>query len=66
MRFIISPDDKIRLYGLNETIYWSGLDRWDYTDPEHPTITYSTYTLMSLQNTFIALIVLSLLQFTNL
>ena len=63
-RVTISPDDKISLYGLNETIYWSDLDRWDYTDPEHPTPpTYSTYTLMSLQNTFIAFIVLSILQF---
>ena len=63
-RFLISPDDKIRLYGLNETIYWSGLDRWDYTDPVNPTPpSYSTYTLMSLQNTFIALIILSVLQY---
>ena len=64
-RFAINPDDKIRLYGLNETIYWSGIDRWDYTDQEHPTPpTNSSYTLMSLQNTFIALIVLSILQFS--
>ena len=63
-RFTVSPVDKIRLYGLNETIYWSDLDRWDYTDPEHPTpTTYSTYTLLSLQHTFIALLVLSFLQF---
>ena len=64
-RFTISPDDKIRLYGLNETIYWSDLDRFDYTDPHNPSppTTYSTYTLLSLQNTFIALIVLSILQF---
>ena len=62
-RFNISPDDKIRLYGLNETIYWSDLDRWDYKDPQHPTPpTYSAYTILSLQHTFIALIVLSVLQ----
>ena len=62
--FTDRPDFKISLYGLNETFYWSDLDRWDYSDPEHPTRpTYSTYTLMSLQHTFIALIVLSILQF---
>ena len=64
MKASLSPVDKIRLYGLNETIYWSDLDRWDYTEPENPTTTtVSTYTLMSLQHTFIALIVLSILQF---
>ena len=66
-RFTVSPDDKIRLYGLGETIYWSDLDRFDYTDPAHPTPpTYSTYTLLSLQNTFIALIILSILQFISI
>ena len=66
-RFTVSPDDKIRLYGLGETIYWSDLDRFDYTDPDHPTPpTYSTYTLLSLQNTFIALIILSILQFISI
>ena len=63
-KFTISPDDKIHLYGLNETIFWSDLDKLDYTDPDHPSSpTITTYTLMSLQNTFIALIVLSILQF---
>ena len=62
--FTDRPDFKISLFGLNDTFYWSNLDRWDNTDPEHPTPpTLSTYTLMSLQNTFIALIVLSILQF---
>ena len=62
--FTDRSDFKISLYGLNETIYWSDLDRWDYTNQEQPTPpTYSTYTLMSLQSTFIALIVLSILQF---
>ena len=66
-KFIISPDDNIRLYGLNETIYWSDLDRWDYTEPDNPTpTTYSTYTFLSLQNTFIALIGLSIIQFITI
>ena len=56
----INPDDKINLYGLNETIYWSQLDRWDHTRSEPPT--YSIYTILSLQNTFIAMIVLSIIQ----
>ena len=62
--FIISPDDKISLYGLNKPLYWGSLDKWDYSDPFRPSQpTYSTYTLLSLQYTFIALIVLSILQF---
>ena len=66
-RFIISPDNTISLYGLNETIYWSDLDRWDYTEPDNPTpTTYSTYTFLSLQNTFIALIGLSIIQFITI
>ena len=51
----ISPNDQIKLFGLNETIYWSGLDRWDYTDPHNPTAPhYSAYTLLSLKQTFLA------------
>ena len=51
----ISPNNQIKLFGLNETIYWSGLDRWDYTDPHNPTAPhYSTYTLLSLKETFLA------------
>ena len=63
-RLPIKPHDKIVLYGLNETIYWSELDRWDYTHPENPTPPhYSLYTLLSLKDTFISLIILSILQF---
>ena len=58
--FTDRPDFKISLFGLNETIYWSQLDRWDHTRSEPPT--YSIYTILSLQNTFIAMIVLSIIQ----
>ena len=59
----ISPEDKISLFRLNKTILWTELDRWDYTgeDPSPPS--YSLYTLLDLQQTFIALIVVSLIQF---
>ena len=30
-RFTIRPDDKIAMFGLNETIFWTELDRWDYS-----------------------------------
>ena len=61
-----SSQSKIRLHGLDETIYWSSLDRWDYTDPEHPTPpTYSAYTL-PMPNIFIALTVLSIIQFVTI
>ena len=58
-KFRISFNDKITLYGLNETISWTELDRWDYRDPLNPAPPpYSLYTLMSLQETFIAGIIL--------
>ena len=62
--FIIKSDDKISLYGLNETIYWKELDRWDHSDPLDPAPPpYSVYTLFSLQTTFIAGAALMALQF---
>ena len=32
----VTADDLIKLRGLNETIFWSQLDRWDYSDPDRP------------------------------
>ena len=51
--FTILSDDKVALYGLNETIYWSDLDRWTYSvDPHKSTPPhYSIYTLLSLKGT---------------
>ena len=64
-RCFMSSKDKISLYGLNETIYWSELDHWHYydnhQDPAPPS--YSIYTLFSLQTTFIAGAVLMAIQF---
>ena len=66
-RFPISPTDKIVLHGLNATVYWSELDRWDYSDPINPTPpTYSLYTGLSLKNTFIAFLILSAVQILTL
>ena len=64
------PDEKIGLFGFNETIFWSELDRWEYTgfadalnpNPSRPPH-YNLYTLLSLQQTFIAALILSLFQF---
>ena len=55
----IRPGDKISLFGLNETVLWSQLDRWTDGSPPH----YKQYTLLSLQETFIALILLSVIQY---
>ena len=64
---VISSEDKISLYGLNETIYWTELDHWDYSMPQDPTPPpYSLYTLFSLQTTFIAGSVLMVLQFLTI
>ena len=55
----VSPGDKISLFGLNETVLWSQLHRWSDGSPPN----YKNYTLLTLQETFIALIVLSIVQF---
>ena len=63
----VTADDRIKLRGLNRTIFWSELDRWDYSDPEHPSPPpYSQYTGLSLGNTFIGFFVLTLIQFLAL
>lgn len=63
-KFTIKTDDKITLHGLNETIFWSELDRWDYSDPFNPKPPhYKNYTLLSLKQTFIMLLLLTFFQF---
>ena len=59
----ISSEDKISLYGLKETILWTQLDRWNYKGETPTPPTYNEYTFLTLQETFIALICLSVLQF---
>ena len=60
----ISAEDKIALYGLNETIFWTELDRWDYTDPNNLTPpNYSLYTGLTLRETFIAFMCVTGVQF---
>ena len=59
VRNSVTSNDQIKLFGLNETILWSDLDRWDYTDPSNPTAPqYPTYTLFSLKETFQAATIL--------
>ena len=63
-RGFMRSDDRISLYGLNKTIYWTDLDRWDYSDTQDPAPPpYSIYTLFSLQTTFIAGAALMVVQF---
>ena len=51
--FTNRTDFKIRLYGLNKTIYWSEVDRFNYSNPLHPTPPPVTnYTFWTLQETF--------------
>lgn len=52
--------DKIVLYGLEETVLWGDLDRWDYSNdsggqPPH----YTEYTGTSLGTTFILFLILT-------
>ena len=59
VRNSLISNDQIKLFGLNETIFWSDLDKWDYTDPKNPIAPpYSTYTLFSLRETFQAATIL--------
>ena len=47
------PDSKIELFNMTETVYWSELDRWDYSNPQHPTPpSYKLYTGVSLNEYF--------------
>ena len=55
-----NQSDKIVLYGLNETILWGDLDRWDYSNnsegtPPH----YSEYTGITLKWTFCIFFILT-------
>ena len=60
----ISPSDEIRLYGLNETHLWSQLDRWNFTNPDKPNAPpYSTYTGLSLQQSFFVFMLMTGIQF---
>ena len=63
----ISPDDKIALYGMNETVYWSQLDRWNYDNPDKATPPeYSLYTGLSLGDTFVAFLTLMAVHFITI
>ena len=60
---IVNPGDKISIFGLNETVLWTSTEhRW--TDGFPPK--YDQYTLLNLQEIFIALFVLSVLQFIGI
>ena len=60
---LLTSEDQISLLGLNDTVLWSELDRTDYSDPQYPVPPpYYLYTLLSLQETFMALFGLSFLQ----
>ena len=59
----VSPDAEIQLRGMTETVLWSQLDRWDYTDPAQPRPPhYSLYTGLSLAWTFFAFFAITALQ----
>ena len=59
----IGPDDEIRLKDMTERVYWSQLDRWDYTDPSKPLPPdYDIYTGLSLKRTFATFFMIGVLQ----
>ena len=49
------PNDTIEMRGLNQSIHWGELDRWNYTDPDLPSGTpppYTLYTFLTLKEAF--------------
>ena len=63
-RGYLTSDDKIGLFGLKETSYWTDLDRWDYSDPQRPVPPdYPIYTLLTFEETIIAGLVLFVIHF---
>ena len=58
--------DRIILYGLNETVRWGDLDRWDYsTSTEGTPPQYSEYTGLSLKWTFCLFFLITSAQFAT-
>ena len=59
----IRPDDEIHLKDMTERVYWSQLDRWDYTDPNKPQApNYDIYTGLTLKWTFASFFLVGLVQ----
>ena len=57
-------NDVLELRGLNETVYWRELDRTDWSEPSHPIMaSYTLYTGLTLEKTFIAFLVVNYLHF---
>ena len=65
-RYNRTQNDKIVLYGLEETVLWGELDRWVYSNDTHYSKGipphYSEYTGLSLEWTFILFLILSWIQ----
>ena len=58
-----SLNAKIELFNMTETVYWSELDRWDYSNPQHPAPpSYKLYTGMRLGETFATFFAILILQ----
>ena len=63
----LGPNDQIKLYGLKETHLWSQLDRWNFTNPDKPNPPpYSAYTGLSLEQSFLVFMVITVTQFLAL
>ena len=61
------PESKIELFNMTETVYWSEVDRWNYSDPQHPVLpSYKLYTGMSLGETFAVFFVILAVQCLSL
>ena len=64
-RGYMTTNDTLELFNMAETVPWSDIDRWTYTDTEPQPPSYSLYTGLSLTHTFGAFIFLLFLHFIS-
>ena len=59
-KYNLTQADKMHLYGLDETVLWGDIDRWDYSiDPSGSPPLFTEYTGLPLKHTFIVFITLT-------
>ena len=64
-RGYMTTNDTLELVNMTETVPWTDIDRWTYTDTEPQPPSYSLYTGLSLTHIFAAFILLLFLHFIS-
>lgn len=59
-RYNLTQADKIHLYGLDETVLWGDIDRWDFSiEPSGSPPSFTKYTGLPLKHTFFLFLALT-------